>query len=347
MKKRYIAMLTLILVIMISGCKTDEKASKDSSDKEVKVVDAELEAVKNLFQPLSDVPIPVDNEMTDDKVELGKRLYYDSRLSGDNKQSCMSCHSPGVGYGDGMKTFIGFEGTKGTRNSPTIINSGYYNDNFWDGRAGSLEEQALGPIQSEVEMNQNLDELVTELDAVPGYVDEFNKVFEDKINVSNIAKALAAFQRTIVVKDTAFDKYLLGDDDALTAVEEEGMKLFAGKAGCISCHSGAFLSDQSYHNLGMEDDEGRFAVTNKEEDKGKFRTPGLRGVSFTAPFMHDGSLATLEDVVEYYNEGGGTHVNKSDLVKPLNLSKDEVHSLVAFLEAMSGELPAIETPKMH
>lgn len=346
MKKSYLAILILILVMMISGCKADEKAS-DTPDKGKKVADAELEAAKEKFQPLSDMPIPVDNKMTDEKIELGQRLYFDSRLSGDNKQSCMSCHAPGAGYGDGLEKFIGFEGVKGPRNSPTIINSGYYEANFWDGRAGSLEEQALGPIQSEVEMNQNLDELVTELNAVPAYVNDFEKVFEDKITVSNIAKALSAFERTIVVKDTPFDQYLLGDEDAMTAEEKDGMKLFAGKAGCLSCHAGALLSDQSYHNIGIEGDEGRFNVTNKDEDKGKFRTPGLRGVAFTAPFMHDGSLATLEEVVEYYNDGGGKHVYKSDLVKPLSLTDKEAKSLVAFLEAMSGEVPKVETPKTY
>lgn len=357
MKKWILSSLVLFVLIVAAACSSTEKASKDeekesaSQQTDVKGVDTEedeeLLAAKNKFEPLGAIPIPADNEMTDEKVELGKRLYFDPRLSGNNKLSCMSCHSPGAGYGDGLAKFIGFEGFQGPRNSPTIINSGYYKENFWDGRAGSLEEQALGPIQSSVEMNQNLDELVKELSAVPGYVDEFGKVFNDKITADNIAKAIAAFERTIVVRDTAFDKYLQGDDDAISADAKDGMKLFAGKAGCITCHAGPLLSDHGYHNLGMKGDDGRYNVTKKEEDKGKFRTPGLRGVAHTAPYMHDGSLATLRDVVDYYNKGGGDHANKSNLIKPLGLTEQEVNALVAFLESLSGEPPKVEAPEMY
>lgn len=345
MRRFTYSLLAVLFVIVLTACNSTEKSSK--VEKETEVKDEELAAAIKMFKPLSDIPVPEDNEMTEEKIELGQRLFFDPRLSGDNKQSCMSCHSPGAGYGDGLKTFIGFEGHQGARNSPTIINSGYYDDNFWDGRAGSLEEQALGPIQSEVEMNQNLDELVVELKAVPEYVDEFAKVFNEPISDSNIGKALAAFERTIVINDTDFDKFLAGDADAISNDAQDGMKLFVGKAGCISCHSGELLSDQSYHNLGMSGDDGRFAVTNKEEDKGKFRTPGLRGVTHTGPYMHDGSLETLKDVVDYYNQGGGDHANKSQLVKELKLTDKEVNALVAFLESMGGELPKAETPKIY
>ena len=347
MKRLSFLLFGFLAIVLCAACSSDETAEQKENDAVTAEEDQELERVKNMFQPLSDMAIPADNEMTDEKVELGKRLYFDARLSGNNKLSCMSCHAPGAGYGDNLETFIGFEGFKGHRNSPTIINAGYYESYFWDGRASSLEEQALGPIQAEGEMNQNIDELVTELDAVPEYAEEFETVFDEKITASNIAKALAAFERTIVVKDTAFDKYLLGEEDAISADAKDGMKLFAGKAGCISCHAGAFLTDQGYHNLGMENDDGRFAVTNKEEDKGKFRTPGLRGITHTAPYMHDGSLETLEEVVAYYNAGGGTHANKSDLVFPLNLTAEEMESLVAFLETLGGELPAVETPDIY
>ena len=347
MKRLSMYMFGFLVIILCAGCGWDEAVNQKEKASVATEEDQELERVKDMFQPLSDMAIPADNEMTEEKEELGKRLYFDARLSGNNKLSCMSCHAPGAGYGDNLETFIGFEGFKGSRNSPTIINAGYYDSYFWDGRASSLEEQALGPIQAAGEMNQNLDELITELHAVPEYVEEFETVFDDKITASNIAKALAAFERTIVVKDTAFDKYLLGDEDAISDDAKDGMKLFAGKAGCISCHAGAFLTDQSYHNLGMENDDGRFAVTNKEEDKGKFRTPGLRGITHTAPYMHDGSLETLDEVVAYYNSGGGTHVNKSDLVFPLELTEEEMKSLVAFLETLGGELPAVDTPEIY
>lgn len=349
MKKLSIFMLVLILTILGACSNKEEATSGDKNDSvavETDVTDTELEEAKAKFEVLGAVSIPEDNPMTDEKIELGKMLYFDPRLSGNNVQSCMSCHAPGAGYGDGMATFVGFEGFQGPRNSPTIINSGYYNENFWDGRAGSLEEQALGPIQSEVEMNQNLDELVEELNAVPGYVEKFNNVFNEQISADNIAKAIAAFERTIVINDTAFDRYLQGDEDAISAEAKEGMKLFVGKAGCISCHAGPLLSDHNYHNLGMSGDDGRFAVTGNEEDKGKFRTSGLRGVAHTAPFMHDGSLETLKDVIKYYNQGGGEHGNKSVLMKPLNLTESEEDALVAFLDSLSGELPKVEKPEL-
>lgn len=349
MNKLKIYVPIICALFLLVACNNSEDVSKESTPKDTVdvVVDEELEQAKELFEPLGAVPIPEDNPMTDEKIELGKKLYFDGRLSGNNKLSCMSCHAPGAGYGDHLATFIGFDGFKGGRNSPTVINSAYYEEYFWDGRAGSLEEQALGPIQSEVEMNQDIDELIDELNAVPGYVNDFGTVFNDKITADNIAKAIAAFERTIVVVNTAFDKFLQGDEEAITEEAKDGMKLFVGKAGCISCHAGPLLSDHGYHNLGMTGDDGRYAVTGNIEDKGKFRTSGLRGVAYTAPFMHDGSLSTLKEVVEYYNAGGGNHGNKSSLVNPLNLTEEEMNALVAFLESLSGELPEVETPVLY
>ncbi len=348
MKKISAIFFVLFLIFSLSACNSTSTSSpKKNDEKETKkeqAMDQELEDTKKMFEPLGEMPIPKDNPMTDEKVELGKKLFADSRLSGNNKFSCMTCHIPGAGYGDGLEKFIGFEGAEGPRNSPTIINSGYYEENFWDGRAKSLEEQALGPIESEIEMNQDLDELVKELNEVPEYVLEFENVFDDEITIDNVTKAIAAFERTIVINDTPFDKFLEGDDEAISADAKDGMKLFAGKAGCITCHAGPMLSDNKYHNLGITGDEGRYEVTKKEEDKGAFRTPGLRGVAHTAPFMHDGSLETLKDVVEFYNKGGGEHPNKSPLIKPLHLTDKEVDALVAFLESMSGEVPKIDMP---
>lgn len=339
----------LLLTGLLVGCSSNKEVDNAAVEPPLEdsaAVDQELQDVIAKFQPMGNIPVPADNSMTEEKVELGKKLYFDTRLSGNNKMSCFSCHATGAGYGDNLSTFIGFEGFKGARNSPTIINAGYYTSNFWDGRAGSLEEQALGPIQAEGEMNQNLDELIPELKAVPEYVDEFNQVFNEEIAAENIAKAIAAFERTITITDTKFDRFLAGETDALNAQEIEGMKLFAGKANCMSCHAGPTLSDNNFHNLGIEGDDGRFAVTNQEADKGKFKTPQLRGLSHTAPYMHDGSLATLKDVVNYYNEGGSAHPNKDPLMVQLNLTDEEVDSIVAFLESMSGEVPEVEAPKL-
>lgn len=351
MRKLQLLLVLLLFAFLLAACGGSQASEEPEEKEEPKTeetaeVDEELESAKAMFQPLGEIPVPEDNEMTDEKIELGKKLFFDPRLSGNNELSCASCHAPGLGWGDNRPTFVGFEGAEGTRNSPTVINAGYYEENFWDGRAGSLEEQATGPITSEVEMNQDLDELVEELKAVPEYVDEFENVFNDQITADNIAKAIAAFERTIVITDTAFDQFLAGDDDAISDEAKEGMKLFVGKAQCITCHSGALLSDQQYHNLGIEGDEGRFAVTGNEEDKGAFKTPGLRGVKYTAPYMHDGSLETLEDVIKFYNDGGGNDPNKSELIKPLGLTDEEIGYLVAFLESMSGEEPTVETPTL-
>ncbi len=345
MKKLKFVLMALLVVLFISGCSNDDKKTGGNTSEENTTV-ADLDTVKAQFKMLGDIPIPADNPMTAEKIELGKKLYFDQRLSGDNKTSCMSCHVPSNGFGDGKAKFVGFEGAAGARNSPTVINSGYYHSNFWDGRAASLEEQAVGPIQSPVEMNQNMDALIVELNAVPEYVTSFNNVFNDSISKENIGKAIAAFERTIVVKDTAFDKYLGGDDSAITDEAKKGMELFVGKAGCSSCHIGPNLSDDSFRNTGITGDDGRFTVTKKEVDKGRFRTPTLRALTQTAPFMHDGSLATIEDVVKYYNKGGGSDPNKDPLMRPLYLTDDEVKNLVAFLESMGGEPIKVAAPKL-
>ena len=351
--KKYSSLLMATFLVggILAACSSDEGTTTESSETETNTaVSADEEAIasaKAMFQPLGEVPVPEDNPMTDEKVELGKRLYFDSRLSGNNVQSCSSCHQPQAGYGDNLATFIGFEGFQGHRNSPTIINSAYYSENFWDGRAGSLEEQAQGPITSANEMNQNLDTLVDELKAVPEYVADFQKAFGEDINANNILKAIAAFERTIVVNDTAFDKYLAGDDTAISDEAKKGMVLYTGKASCIVCHTTPTLSDGKYYNLGISGDEGRYAVTNNDADMGAFRTPALRGITHTGPYMHDGSLATLKDVVDFYNTGGGTDANKSNLIQPLNLTDEEVNQLVAFLETLGGEVPVVEAPETY
>jgi cytochrome c peroxidase len=350
MKKYYLLMVTFLTLGILTACSSDEVETTKTTDKKETAASADEKAyasAKAMFQPLGDIVVPEDNPITDEKVELGKRLFFDPRLSGNNVQSCSSCHQPQAGYGDNLSTFIGFEGFEGHRNSPTVINSAYYSEYFWDGRASSLEEQAQGPITSEVEMNQDLDELVDELKVVPEYVKDFEVAFSEDINANNILKAIATFERTILVKDTAFDKYLAGDNSAITEEAKKGMVLFTGKASCIVCHTTPTLSDGKYYNLGIEDDEGRSAVTNNDADKGAFRTPTLRGVTHTGPYMHNGSLATLKDVVDFYNKGGGTDANKNNLIQPLNLTDEEVKQLIAFLETLGGEAPLVEAPEMY
>lgn len=303
----------------------------------------------NLVRLPETVPAPKHNPTTPEKVALGKRLFFDPRLSADNKMSCATCHLPEKAFGDGLARGKGHDGRTLTRNTPSLLNVGFYERFDWDGRAKSLEEQALGPITSPEEMNQDLAELESELNAVPGYVEQFQKVFGTKITRDGIAKSLAAFQRTLVTKPSAFDRYLSGDRTALSDEAKQGMDLFVGSAGCVRCHQGPLLSDGRLYRLGVSfKDEGLSAVTRRMEDRGKFRTPSLRNISQTGPYMHDGSKKSLTEVVEFYYRGvpPGSGGLSPDVQPLLGQSFSEIPSLVAFLESLTGEAPRVETPTL-
>jgi len=307
----------------------------------------------SFYEPLPEGIYPQNNPWSQDKEDLGKMLYFDPRLSGDNTISCATCHHPDKGWSDGLPRTIGFGGKELGRHSPTIINSGYFEVQMWDGRAPTLEAQAKGPIQAAVEMNQNVEELIEELGAVPEYREKFSKVFGDSvISFDNIAKALATFERSVVSKNSAYDKYMQGDKKALSPAAVSGMKLFFSKAKCGICHNGPALTDSGFHNIGVKqhgpltEDLGRFNISKDEFDKGAFKTPGLRSISQSAPYMHDGSEATLKDVVEFYNRGGDVEKNRTSLITPLELSDQEVQELVEFLEALDGEPLNIAKPKL-
>ncbi|MDF2788507.1 MAG: Cytochrome-c peroxidase [Neobacillus sp.] len=354
--------LTLLICMGLSACGEKEKVkaptnlqTEEQSKAQGNEMDPEelLTSLRNhtTLVPIGDVPIPADNPMKPEVLELGRMLFFDLRLSGNNEVSCQTCHDPDMGYGDNQPTFDKFTGGNGARNSPTVINSGYYTSNFWDGRAASLEEQALGPIQNPDEMNQPLDELIKELSAIKGYQERFQAAFPDGINEQNIAKALAAFQRQIVVKDTPYDKFLEGDTEALTNQEVNGLRLFTGKAFCVTCHNGPNLSDNNFYNIGLNtEDKGRQAVTGQEGDLGRIRTPGLYGITHTAPYMRDGSLSTLEDVIDYYDRGGDNHPNKSFFIQkfmsPIGLTDEEKADLLAFLKTLGGEPPIFTKPEL-
>lgn len=299
---------------------------------------------------LTFVPDPADNPTTRDKVALGKQLFFDPRLSGDNSMSCATCHAPDNAFADGLPQAKGHGDKTLARNTPTLVNVGFQSRLMWDGRVNSLEEQALLPIQSPEEMNQNLDELERELNAVPAYTEQFKRVFGSVATREAIAKALAAFERTLVMKPSGYDRYLQGDRDALSPAAERGRELFFGEAGCTRCHKGPLLSDGDFYRLGVSfSDGGRGEVTGKSEDKGKFKTPPLRNVTCTAPYMHDGSLKTLEDVVTFYYRSAPTSAadgHPLDIEPLLGRSYSEIADLVAFLESLTGEVPAIDAPKL-
>jgi len=297
------------------------------------------------------MPIPADNPMTDAKVRLGAQLYFDPRLSADHTISCATCHDPKTGWANHNPTDTGIKGQVGGRNSGTIIDSGYMSFQFWDGRALSLEEQALGPIHNPIEMGETLENVVRKLNAIPGYKEEFQAVFGTDVNTDGIAKAIAAFERTIVSGPSPYDKYMAGDKKAMSEAAIRGLEIFNGKGHCSPCHSGPMFSDQWFHNLGIgmdaaKPDIGREEVTKDPRDHGKFKTPGLRNVAATHPYLHDGSEKTLMDVVELYNKGGVQNKNLDPMVLPLNLTKKEKADLVAFLEALTGPYPIMEAPPL-
>lgn len=301
--------------------------------------------------PLPDVaPAPEDNPTTPAKVALGKQLFFDPRLSGDNRMSCATCHLPEKAYGDGLAQAKGHDQKTLARNTQTILNVGFYESYFWDGRSKSLEEQALVPIQSPDEMDQDLAELETELNAVPAYERQFQEVFGTKVTRDGVARSLAAFQRTLVTGASPLDQYLAGDKGALSPEAKQGMDLFLGSAGCVRCHQGPLLSDGKFYRLGLSfQDEGLAALTGKKEDRGRFRTPSLRNIAETGPYMHDGSKETLYDVVEFYYRGVPS---KSSDGLPLDIqalsgqSFSEVTAIVAFLESLTGKAPNVEPPDL-
>ncbi|HWB97829.1 MAG TPA: cytochrome c peroxidase, partial [Bryobacteraceae bacterium] len=269
---------------------------------------------------LPPVPIPPDNPPTAETIALGRRLYYDTAFSIDGTVSCASCHSPGLGFSDGRRVSTGVHGKTGSRNAPTVFNSAYFTVQFWDGRAPSLEKQAEGPVENPVEMAHTMPDVVKKLSADPTYVAAFEKAFgPGPVTYEKVEKCIASFERTVISGNSPFDKYYFGGDKkAMSPAAIRGLEVFRkeNKGNCVVCHTidqkFALFTDNKYHNLGVGingkgelTDEGRFAISKMEADHGAFKTPSLRNIAQTAPYMHDGSLKTLEDVVEFYI-GGGT-----------------------------------------
>ena len=327
---------------------------------------------------LSSPPIPDDNLMSPEKVALGEKLFWDGRLSGNGSMPCSACHQPDLGWGTGGAVSFGYPGTQHWRNSQTILNSAYYSKLFWEGSATSLESQAKGAAGGAVAGNGDGSMMEMRLRFVPEYVRDFKTVFgTDWPHLANAWDAIAAYQRTIITDATQvpFDRFLAGDTAAMSDAAQRGMDLFNGRAGCTSCHNGALVSDQRFYNIGVpaaaefqedplyqitvrwelyqkgvpedvyragDDDLGLYHVTKRPGDKGKFRTPSLRELRWTDPFMHNGSLATLQDVVAFYNAGGGE--GQTAGLQSLNLSDAEQSDLVAFLEALSMDEPPLADP---
>jgi cytochrome c peroxidase len=278
------------------------------------------------------LPVPEENPLTAEKIELGRRLFNDRRLSRDGSTACVTCHDPARAFSDGRTVAVGVFGRAGRRNSPTLINRGYGRAFFWDARSSSLEDQVLKPIQDPNEMDLTLDEASSRIG----------------LDSTTLSQALASYVRSILSGDSPYDRFINGDRGSLSEEQQAGLQIFRGKGNCTACHVGPNFSDERLHNTGVAwrpsttsgqgtyQDEGRFAVTGREADRGSFRTPTLREVARTAPYMHDGSLATLEDVVQFYDEGGRANPNRDAELHPLRLTASEKQALIAFLHTLSG-----------
>ena len=327
--------------------------------------------------PLGPVPVPRDNPMSDAKVELGKFLFFDPRLSGDVSTPCVACHNPEAGWGDGSDVSRGYPGTQHWRNSQTVLNAAYYFKLFWAGEVTSLEAQAVAAATGNVAGNGDPMMMEERLRQIPEYVRRFKAVFgTEQPRIMDAWKAIAAFERTLVSKpeQVPFDRFVKGDPKAITDEARRGLALFLGKAGCIQCHNGPLLSDDDYHALGVpknpvfeEDplrqitlrfqhvirgvpeelyrvadrDLGLYYTTKREADRGKFRTPGLRELKYTAPYMHNGAFFTLEEVIDFYERGGDDDPNKSPLLRALKLTAQEKKDLLAFLLSLSSDQPIV------
>lgn len=289
---------------------------------------------------LPPVLVPDNNPQTDLKILLGKQLYFDTRLSKDNTVSCATCHDPAMGWSDAGPTSSGINNQRGGRRAPPVSNAAYSPLQFWDGRAPNLEEQAKGPIANPIEMGNTHDAMLRTVDDIPGYVEAFKRAFGDvPVTLELVARAIAAYERTIVTTDSPFDRFVRGDRSALTRQEKRGLEVFNGKGHCTLCHWGGYFSDGRFHNLGVEPapgaqpDEGRQAVTKDPADAGKFKTPTVRDAASRPPYLHNGTEKTLLDVVQLYNRGGGLDdANIDPLMLPLGLSQSEMDALVAFMK---------------
>jgi len=296
--------------------------------------------------PLGLVPIfwPKDNPYTPQKAELGWFLYFDKRLSADQSVACASCHDPKFAFTDGQRFSKGIRGQLGGRSAPTVINRAYSLDQFWDGRAKSLEEQAKGPIENPIEMGHPHDLCEKCIGGIPGYQKRFKEVFgADTVKIEHIAKAIATFERTVLSGNSPYDRFKAGDEKALKESQQRGMKVFfSNNARCDSCHEGVNFTNGKYANVGIGMDKptpdlGRYEQTKQEVDRGAFKTPTLREIANTGPYMHDGSLKTLEEVVEHYNKGGIKNPSLHQDIRPLNLTEQDKKDVVEFLKALSGE----------
>jgi len=345
---RHIA-TTLALVVLcgVFACSGDDPADPGQSNKWP--APSPLTIAKPLYPPgiegFEDMPVPVDNPTTVQGVALGRRLFYDPILSGDSTQACASCHRFGMAFSEPQRFSVGIDSIAGSLNAPQLTNAGWLASSFWDGRAATLEDQALQPVVNPIEMHETWPNAEAKLQSHPDYPELFGRAFRtDVITKELVVKAIAQFERTFVSGNSKYDRFLRGEV-ALTAAESDGFKLFFEETGdCFHCHVDILGMDNSFHNIGLDsvfttpESQGRGFRTGNPQDIGKFKTPTLRNVEVTAPYMHDGRFQTLEDVVNHYNSGGVGSDNVDALIRVgvgLGLTQQDQDALVAFLKTFT------------
>jgi cytochrome c peroxidase len=304
-------------------------------------------ALKAAYRPPSAIPFPQDNPYSAAKAELGRALFFDPRLSGAGNIACATCHNPALAWSDGLPLGIGAGGQKLARRSPSLLNVAWGKALMWDGRFATLEEQALAPMQAPNEMNQPLPALVAKVAAIPGYRRMFDAAFpEEDVSAKTIGQAIATFERSVVSSKSPFDRWVAGDEHAIDDGAKRGFVLFNGKAHCAACHSGWRFTDDSFHDIGLKgDDLGRGKVKpNIPILQHAFKTPGLRNVAQRAPYMHDGSIATLADVMREYNDGFIQRPSLSPEIKPLHLSEAEIDDVIAFMLTLTSRDEPVSIP---
>jgi len=315
------------------------------------------EDMKKWLRP-AEVPQPKDNKLTPERIELGKLLYFDVRLSSSEKISCATCHHPKQGWTDlvPVSKAVGHEGATGPRNSPVVLNTAYQNRQFWDGRVRTLEQQALGPIEADVEMNMPLEVLIPKLNKIKGYQKLFKVAYPKSngvITKEYLAKAIASFERTVVSTIAPFDKYAMGDKNAISKTAKKGFELFKNKAHCIDCHDGFNFTDGSFHNIGLNDGQlngkelGRYLTKRRAAWYGVMKTPTLRDITKSAPYMHDGSVKTLTEATNICGNGGRYEhnvKNKSTYIVDRKLTKGDVKHIASFLKSLEGPDMKLKIP---
>ncbi|GEP03041.1 cytochrome-c peroxidase [Methylobacterium oxalidis] len=310
-----------------------------------------IELLKARFRRPDAVPFPKANPHSPGKEDLGRTLFFDPRLSRSGSVSCASCHNPSLGWSDGLARAVGFEMKPLARRTPPIMNLAWGSAFQWDGRAESLEHQARMPLTAPDEMNMTMEMVIERLVAIPGYRALFAQAFErpDAITAESVTAALATYQRTLVSGRAPFDRWVAGEESALGPDAKRGFALFTGKARCASCHSTWRLTDDSFHDIGLTGDDpgrGTFAPPSVVTMQRAFKTPSLRDLRLQGPYMHDGSVRTLDDVIEHYVKGGAKRPSLSPEMRPIALSADERHDLIAFLSSLKAEPIRVELPQL-